>query len=128
GTVYGPDDRPLKGVRVTGLTAQELYSGQTLPTAEFTVVGLDRRLPRLLGFYHQEQQLGAIVRVRVEDKGPLTVRLQKCGTLTGRLLSVQQDPRPGIRLWGLVEEGRFGKTQGRGYDLFATSDKEGRFR
>jgi beta-lactamase regulating signal transducer with metallopeptidase domain/protocatechuate 3,4-dioxygenase beta subunit len=125
GMIIGPDGKPLSGVRVIGLTTSDFSASAPLKSAGFTVTGLTPRRPRLLGFYQKEQQLGAQLLVRSDDKGPLTVRLQKCGTLTGRLLDADKNPRTSIRLRARAESPSWTPATS---EISATTDKDGRFR
>jgi beta-lactamase regulating signal transducer with metallopeptidase domain len=125
GTILGPDGQPVSGVRVFGLTDFDSDSTAPLPSADFTVPGLTADTPRLLSFYHKERQLAVQVLVRAEDKAPLTVRLEKCATLIGRLVDEDKNPRPGvqIRVHYQVQPDHIV-----GREITAMSDKEGLFR
>jgi beta-lactamase regulating signal transducer with metallopeptidase domain/protocatechuate 3,4-dioxygenase beta subunit len=128
GRILDPDGKPLARVTVTGLNVQEFQSAQPLKGPEFTVTGLSPGRTRLLGFYLPERQLGALVRVRGEDDGPLTVKLQQCGALTGRLVDADGAPRPNVSLWGLLADRGGDKMEGHGRDLSGSTDKDGKFR
>jgi hypothetical protein len=56
------------------------------------------------------------------------VQLEKCGSITFRLVTADGVPHAGIRLSGRLSDKRFGKTEGWGRHLSATTDKDGRFR
>ena len=95
GTVVGPDGAPLGGVRVVGLTS--MPDAEVLPGASFTVEGLNPRRTRQLLFDHREKGLGKLVTVRAED-GPLTVRLEPCAVVVGRVVDRAGKPVAGERV------------------------------
>jgi protocatechuate 3,4-dioxygenase beta subunit len=123
GRVVGPDGQPLTGVTVLGLGRDRRR--ETLKGAEFIVRGLNPRAKgRHLVFRHQDKNLGSFVKESTLDKpGPLTVELQPCGSVSGRIVDRDGKPVAGLRLrldldttpraWG---------------DKELVTDKEGRFR
>jgi hypothetical protein len=118
GTVVGPDGRPLAGVKVCGLTS--MPDAELLESASFTVEGLCPRLARQLSFFHKEKNLGQVLTLRGDESEALTVRLEPCGAVVGRLLDCAGRPVPGETVWAVREE--------HGLDFRAETDAEGRFR
>ncbi|HEV3260032.1 MAG TPA: hypothetical protein VG013_24400 [Gemmataceae bacterium] len=97
GTLLGPGGGPLTGAFAAGLTAA--YSpahGSSpkpkLPTAVFTAVALSPGRPRTLVFWHEEKKLAKAVLVRGNEPGPLTVRLEPLGAVTGLLRDAEGRP------------------------------------
>jgi RNA polymerase sigma factor (sigma-70 family) len=121
GRVVGPDGRPLTGVTAFGLVRM---GEETLKGAEFTVRGVNPRANRPLVFSHKDKDLGLFVKEwRGEMPGPLTVKLQPCGSASGRVVDLDGRPVAGFRIdvngMGL----RF-PSDGQ----VVTTDKDGRFR
>jgi RNA polymerase sigma factor (sigma-70 family) len=122
GRVVAPDGQPLPGVTVFGLV--QSFSKETLPGAEFTVRRNPREPNRPLVFYHKEKNLGFFVKeLHGDTSEPLTVKLEPCGSASGRVLDQDGQPVAGLRLQVL----------GRGLHSLAESrpiltDKEGCFR
>jgi hypothetical protein len=109
GTVVDPKGRPLTGTKVCGLHAvmslnTNREADSILETADFTATGLDPHYPRGLIFYHVKKKLAKTVIVRGEEKGPLTVRLEPLGAVTGRLIDADAKPRAGLAVFPLFEE------------------------
>jgi hypothetical protein len=71
---------------------------QGLATAEFTVLVLDPAKSRTLTFLHHKRRLIAHLGVAGNAQGPLTVRLEPWGVVTGRLVDGRDRPLPGVRL------------------------------
>jgi RNA polymerase sigma factor (sigma-70 family) len=116
GRVVGPDGEPIAGVTVSGLWPK-WHVIETLQGAEFTVRGLNPRATRQLTFHHKDKNLGFFLKQLPDEKsGPLTVKLQPCGSVSGRLVDQDGQPVAGVRL-----PGRLGNSQE------ITTDKEGRF-
>jgi hypothetical protein len=117
GTVVGPDGKPLTGVEVAGLTA--MPDDELLDGASFTVTGLNQRGDRHLSFHHAGRGLGKALTVRGDETGSLTVQLEPCGSVLGRLVDRGGNPVPGVtvRLGG-----------GNGTGVTAETDRDGRFR
>ena len=97
GTVVGPDGQPLTGVSVYGLTTHQFHR-DTLDTPRFQVRSLDPRQQRALVFYHKENGLGLYKEIRGDERGPLTIRLERCGGAMGRLLDEDGEPVSGLIL------------------------------
>jgi protocatechuate 3,4-dioxygenase beta subunit len=93
GTVLGPDNEPLTGVRVLGLPEP------TLKTERFTVRGINPAAPRRLYFYHDAKQFVGTLLVKGNEKELLTVRLQPWGTITGRLVTDDNQPLGPVQLF-----------------------------
>jgi hypothetical protein len=117
--VVGPDGKPVSGVKVVGLAGTD-----TLKSADFTVRGLHPKRGRRLLFYHKEKGLGCALELRGDETGPLTVRLQPCGSAVGRVVDKAGKPVAGRGL-GFCQEG---------YDRFlggyveVKTGRDGRFR
>ena len=90
-------------------------------------MALDPKQPRPLFFRHDEKKLAGFVSARGDESGPLTVRLQPAGTVTGRLLDDDGQPRRGVRINVSYAKGQFGP---RYYSPFLdpTLAGDGRFR
>jgi RNA polymerase sigma factor (sigma-70 family) len=83
GTVVGPDDRPLAGATVVGLTA--LGGGTvSLTDASFTARALNPSRPRTVAFVHKERKLAGHLALRGDEKEAVTVKLEPWGTVAGR--------------------------------------------
>ena len=97
GRVVGPDGQPLTGVTVEGLSSV-WYVVETLKGAEFTVRGINPRAPgRSLTFHHKGKNLGLFLKELPDEKaGPLIVRLQPCGSISGRLVDPDGQTLPGV--------------------------------
>jgi RNA polymerase sigma factor (sigma-70 family) len=119
GRVVGPDDQPVTGVTTRGLTSDG--AEETLKGAEFTVRGINPKAPaRLLTFHHKGKNLGGFVKeLPAEKDDPFIVKLQPCGSVSGRI--VDQDGQPVAGFRGEFSVGYWGQYQ-------FTTDKEGRFR
>jgi hypothetical protein len=99
-----------------------------LTSAAFTAVALDPKQPRPLFVRHDEKKLAGFVMAKGDESGPLIVRLQPAGTVTGRL--VDEDGRPrsgGVRINVSYGKGQFGR---RYFFTFLTPapGDDGRFR
>jgi hypothetical protein len=118
GRVLGPDGKPLGGVTIDGLGPGGVVKG-----ADFIVRRLSPRAPAgwPLIFYHKGKSLGFFLKELPPEKAdPFTVRLQPCGTVSGRIVDPDGEPAAGVRCSGGVE--------GRGWRaLDVTTDKNGRF-
>jgi RNA polymerase sigma factor (sigma-70 family) len=121
--VVGADGKALTGVTVFGLVP---FGVEMLPGAEFTV-RLNPRAQRLLRpllFYHRDKNLGVFVKeLRSDTPGPLTVKLQACGSASGRMVDQDGQPVAGLRFVL-----RCGALDMRSGALEVTTDKKGRFR
>jgi RNA polymerase sigma factor (sigma-70 family) len=110
GSVVDADGKPLAGVVVFGLTAIPDPARGTIPrpsrfgppppsrlkTASFTAVGLNPKEPRHLVFLHPEKKLGKVLLIRGDEKGPLLVKLEALGAVSGRVLTENGKPAVGL--------------------------------
>ena len=98
GKLVGPDGEPVAGALMMG--AEDFYqvwSHQPLPSADFEVHALGTRNKRGLLFYHEAKHLAGAYVIKPDEEGPLTVQIERCGTLTGRLVDGGGRPRAGRR-------------------------------
>src|SRR5262249_40465683 len=91
GKLVGPDGKPVAGATALGHPAD-------LKADAFTAGGLYPGEERTLSFVHREHKLIGHVVVKGTEKGPLTVRLERWGALTGRLVDPGGKPLPGVRV------------------------------
>jgi RNA polymerase sigma factor (sigma-70 family) len=149
GTVIGPDGKPLAGTHAAGLGAprvailadpsRDMPRSQGLKTAEFTVQGLSPNGSRTLVFFYPEKKLGKVLKVRGDEAGPLTVRLDETGAATGRVVDARGRPWPGVSVSVQVsynpEDAKdlpatdlFQSGIGRLLEAKVTTDRAGKFR
>jgi hypothetical protein len=93
GTIVDPDGRLVKGASIDSVRGV-WYKVKDLPTAEFCIPGVDPQHPRWYFIRHHDRNLGAVVLFKGDEPGPVTVRLQKCATITGRVVDDDGLPRP----------------------------------
>jgi RNA polymerase sigma factor (sigma-70 family) len=128
GTVEGPDGKPLAGCVVLNLGPGTMSSSMvTLTSDSFRAIALDPKQSRPLFFRHAERKLAAAVMARGDEDGPLLVHLRPAGTITGRLIDDDDQPRRGVQINAMYSQGRLGP----GYYwpfLDPTIGEDGRFR
>jgi hypothetical protein len=90
GRVLDPEGRALPGARVAGDV--HWGYGPALRTEEFRVRKYSSKEARTLLFYHAERKLAAMRILEGPQKESILVRLQRCGTLVGRLLDTRGQP------------------------------------
>jgi RNA polymerase sigma factor (sigma-70 family) len=127
GRIVGPDDRPLVGATVYGHTrGRGLPRGgiETLKEDEFIVRSINPRENRPLVFYHKDKNLGFYLKdLRDNPADPLLIKLQPCGSISGRVVDPDGEPLAGL---SVNVEGRLNGTPGLYHH--AKMDQDGRFR
>ncbi len=109
GTVVGPDGQPVVGCTAIDLCPHTMsFNIVNLTSNAFTARALDPKHPRPLVFRHDEKNLAAVVVATGNDSGPVTVRLQPAGAVTGRLLDDDGQPQHGARINVGYARGQFG--------------------
>jgi RNA polymerase sigma factor (sigma-70 family) len=124
GTVVDPEGKSLTGVRMEGPWGiwQRL---EQLKTSRFTVTAINPNMPQWVFFFHKEKRLGAALRLTGNEPKDFTVRLERCATITGRIVDGEGRPRAGLMLVG--ELGPFQHRPTVGSINGAGTDKAGRF-
>jgi RNA polymerase sigma factor (sigma-70 family) len=98
GTVLDPDGKPLAGVHVFNMNPLHFWTSRPLPAASFRLTAMDPRGRRSLVFLHTDRHLVKAVELEGNAKDPITVRLEPAGTVTGRLVDEDGQPRSGVDL------------------------------
>jgi RNA polymerase sigma factor (sigma-70 family) len=108
-TVVDPDGKPIGGTKASGIgeLVSHVEYEQDSPTIE--IHALDPSKPRRVTITHAGRKLVGSVYLKGVETGPLTVRLQPWGTITGRIIDDEGKPRGGV---GLMN-GRGGTDPGR---------------
>src|SRR5262249_11453335 len=103
GQLLDPDDKPVSGAVGYGLYWNQIPNAEsrrvedTLTGSSFEASTLDPLKTYTLSFVHKQRRLIGHVVFRGDAKGPLTVRLQRWGTITGRLVEAGK-PLAGVRV------------------------------
>ena len=92
GTVIDPDGKPVVEAVAMGLDANVSWGDRVLGSADFTVEDIDPREPRRVYFFQVDRRLAGSVLIRGDEAGPLTVRLQPWGVVTGRVVDDRGRP------------------------------------
>ena len=125
GRVVGPDGKPILGVTVLGLNPRPNI--ETLKGSAFVVKGINPRAKRPLVFTCKDKTFGHLGCFIKELQGDptelLTVKLEPCGSVSGRVLDTDGEPVPGLKLHVMTTAFYWG-----GEEHSATTDKDGRFR
>ncbi len=97
GTMVGPDDRPVFGV--VEIQTLDIFQNHHTPgdSSTFEVKGLPPGAHRL-DFVHPVRKLAGTLRLKGDETGKLTVKLQPWGTVIGRILDEEGKPRTNVEL------------------------------
>ena len=93
-----------------------------------TVSRLNPMRPRRFLFRHDGRKLVGFLWRGATRAEPYTVRLQPWGTIAGRLVDAQGQPRPEVQLYDIRLAGALGRSGPRAPADRAKTDNEGRFR
>jgi hypothetical protein len=130
-TALDPDGQPLTGTIVLG-RVKPWFDWPLVPqeAAEFAVDRLAAGESRTLTILHDGRKLAAALVVRGETPdpipGPVAVRLQPWGVVTGRLVDDRGEPRPGVEIHGM-DRPRYDPVDG-GVGPAVPVGEDGRFR
>jgi hypothetical protein len=98
GTIVGPDGEAVGGVLACGLSPNARSGEPTrLRSGDFKVTGVNPRKTRVLFFYEPQKKLSRLVFVNGSAPGPIAVRLEPTGAISGRVLDGDGRPRRGLR-------------------------------
>ncbi len=94
--VVDPEGKPLIPTRVKGVGAGPQGEEKRYTTA-VEICALDPSEPRRVTISHDGRKLVGSVYLKGDEAGPLTIRLQPWGTITGRI--VDEDRQPHDEVW-----------------------------
>jgi beta-lactamase regulating signal transducer with metallopeptidase domain/protocatechuate 3,4-dioxygenase beta subunit len=100
---------PLTGVAIDGLWPKQQYHHDETAGPAVDVLALRPDEQRVIVLHQKEQNLGKVIRVSPKDAtGPLSVKLERCATITARLLDKDSQPVRGGRIRISLRDGDFG--------------------
>ncbi|WP_435011044.1 sigma-70 family RNA polymerase sigma factor [Tundrisphaera lichenicola] len=92
--VVDPEGRPLDGSRVKRDTGR--MGTTTSEPSRFEVQALAPSEPCRVTIYHEDRKLIAFVILNGDEPSPMKIQLQPWGTITGRIVDDQGQPRPNL--------------------------------
>jgi RNA polymerase sigma factor (sigma-70 family) len=93
-TPVDPEGRPVAGTKASGIDDMGTEYPQPSPTIE--IHAIDPSRPRRVIVIHASRKLIGSVYLKGDETGPLTIRLQPYGTITGRIVDEDGRPRGGL--------------------------------
>jgi protocatechuate 3,4-dioxygenase beta subunit len=105
-TIVDADGKPVPGCRAFGTRSLSYWDRRPLDSATFAVRALDPRQTRHVMVYHEGRHLGGMALIGKDETGPLTIRLEPCGIVTGRLVDEEGQPMTKVELvnYGFLDE------------------------
>jgi RNA polymerase sigma factor (sigma-70 family) len=100
-TVVDPAGQPIDGTNASGIG--DTFSSNEFPQDSSTIEvhALDPSKSRRVTITHARRKLAGSIYLKGDETGPLTVRLHPWGTITGRILDDEGNPRKTLDLNGL---------------------------
>jgi RNA polymerase sigma factor (sigma-70 family) len=133
--VVDPDGKPLSGVLARGLEHPDLWEDRPAAGSDLTVRDYKPEEPRLIQFAHPEKNVAGSLVIKGDDTGPLTIKLEPAGTLTGRFVTADGKPLVDLELIPITREALADPANPPKADVTLGSfprglrtDKEGKFR
>ncbi|MHB1562072.1 MAG: sigma-70 family RNA polymerase sigma factor [Isosphaeraceae bacterium] len=93
-----PEGRPVAGTSATGVGDLFGSIAHEQPSPTIAIHALDPSHPRRVTVRHPGRKLVGSVYLRGNETGPLTLRLQPWGTITGRIVDDDGEPRRDLRI------------------------------
>ena len=129
-TAIDPEGRPIGGTKAFGLTDRFGSGDYEQDSPTFEVRALDPSRPRRVTITHAGRRLIGTADLKGDETGPMTVRLQPWGTITGRIVDDDGQPRSGLEVYNIRigGDGRFrieGLVPGRKYEAAAVEGSRG---
>ncbi|MDR3620620.1 MAG: M56 family metallopeptidase [Paludisphaera borealis] len=128
GRVVDANGEPMAGARIEGLQDHfRTWSHEPMPSAEFLVEGIGEGASRDLLVYHEGKKLAGAFVIGPDDAGPITVKLEPCGTAIGRLVEAGGPPLAEVEMTcdGVFKDG---KHEAGSLPGVVKTGKDGRFR
>ncbi|WP_406699753.1 sigma-70 family RNA polymerase sigma factor [Singulisphaera sp. Ch08] len=130
--VVGPDGQPVGGTKVKGMT--EMFVTVPFPqeSARFEIHALDPKRPRRVVVAQEDRKLIGSVLLKGDETGPIIIKLQPWGILTGRIVDDEGHPRKAMFLGSPTgSENPFPETDdilpGSDWNAGIRADDDGRF-
>ena len=101
-SVLDPEGQPLGGTKAAGIGDRFSGAESEQESSAIEIHALDPSKPRRVTITHAGRKLAGSVYLRGDETGPLTVRLQPWGTITGRIVGEDGQPRGGLALIDLL--------------------------
>jgi RNA polymerase sigma factor (sigma-70 family) len=102
GTIADPDGRPLRDeVEIRRLDGLMVFSKEPTNHSTFVVSGLPSRRYRL-DFFNRGRKLAGSITLRGDERGPLAVKLEPWGTVTGRVVDDDGNPRTDVEIYSTI--------------------------
>jgi hypothetical protein len=128
-TAVDPEGQQIGGTSVRGLTdggGREINE----ESPSFAVRSLDPSKPRNVIVKHEGRKLVGLIELKGDEPGPISVRLQPWGTICGRIVDDDGNPRGGLKVASepIGRDGRFrfeGLVPGRKYEASAAQGYRG---
>ena len=96
-TTLDPAGQPIAGVHVTGVTPRDYR--RPIDSATIVAVAFGPDEERTILFHHDQRRLGKVIRTGAGDPPPkITVQLEPCATIKGRLVDENQVPVSGAEI------------------------------
>jgi hypothetical protein len=96
--VVDPEGRPIGRTKASGLSPRGYYLDEEQESPTIEVRALEPSEPRRVTITHEGRKLIGSVSLKGDESGPMTVRLQPWGTITGRMVDEDGRPRGGLSL------------------------------
>jgi hypothetical protein len=126
--IFDPDGKPLSGAHVRGADVfSHLWSPRPLTSHEVTIKTLGPRKPRWVFVVHSGKELGGMIQVKADRDEPLSLQLQRTGTIIGRVLDPDGQPWKNKDLRVYYDHPSEGYLLSHRPDVLRT-DKDGKFR
>jgi hypothetical protein len=104
GTIAGPDGRPMSGeVEIRRLDGLMVLSKEPANHSAFVVSGLPSGRYRL-DFIHSGRKLAGSLALSGDEKGDLSVKLRPWGTVTGRVVDNDGNPRTDVEIFSFSQK------------------------
>jgi protocatechuate 3,4-dioxygenase beta subunit len=98
GRVLDPAGKPLVGAHCSGFLHNRTPTYWQSETDKFQINAYRPDHPRRLLFVHLERKLAGSLIVEGSQTGPITVRLQPWGEITGRIVNAQGKPMANLQI------------------------------
>jgi len=131
GRVVGQDGKTARDVVIAGEWAGSYFQWAHRNVGEFKATGFRPGKPRYIQAIDEKNQRAGAVLVTGEDKGPVELKLEPWGVLTGRVVDEGGEPMANVSLtftWDISPDENVRRKAGMSPLGNFQTDKDGRFR